>query len=160
MNDNETVEDVLLTAADTIMEFDMGEEEDEQEAQEAEADEAEAAAVEADNPFAADARRDRLKRRKKKRLNINSGEDTLDPNVAPSKLTATLLERFVRIFVMLSQASGLSLPIPFPSPSHAEPRLNAPPVCHGSKPQICLSRIQAPDRLSLNPSPPSGRQHR
>jgi hypothetical protein len=57
------------------------------------------------NPYAADARRDRLKRKKKKRLNINAGEATLDPDKPPAKLTATLLERFVRIFVMLSQVS-------------------------------------------------------
>ncbi len=44
-----------------------------------------------------------MKKKKKKRLGINVGEATLDPNTAPSKLTATLLERFVRIFVMLSQ---------------------------------------------------------
>ena len=100
MNDSETVEDVLLTAADAIMEFDMGEEGGAAE----EADEAEAIDDES-NPYAADAQRDRLKRKKKKRLNINAGEDTLDPNMAPSKLTATLLERFVRIFVMLSQVS-------------------------------------------------------
>ena len=49
---------------------------------------------------------DRAKRkRKRKRLGINVGETTLDPNIAPSKLTATLLERFVRIFVMLSQVT-------------------------------------------------------
>lgn len=47
---------------------------------------------------------DREKRKKRrKRLGINVGEATLDPNTPPSKLTATLLERFVRIFVMLSQ---------------------------------------------------------
>ncbi|GAX81569.1 hypothetical protein CEUSTIGMA_g8997.t1 [Chlamydomonas eustigma] len=58
------------------------------------------------NPYAADARRDRLKRKKKKRLNINAGEATLNPNKPPAKLTATLLERFVRIFVMLSQVAN------------------------------------------------------
>ncbi len=96
MNDNETVEDVLLHAADTIMEFDMGEED-------GEVEEEEEVVIDPDNPYAADAQRDRLKRKKKKRLNMNIGEATLDPNQPPVKLTATLLERFVRIFVMLSQ---------------------------------------------------------
>ena len=99
MNDNETVEDVLLTAADQIMEFDMGEEDGEA----APNEEDDPEAIDENNPFAADAQRDRLKRKKKKRLNINAGEATLDPNMPPAKLTATLLERFVRIFVMLSQ---------------------------------------------------------
>lgn len=45
----------------------------------------------------------------KKRLGKAVEEASLDPNQAPAKLTAPLLDRMMRIWVMLSQVCALSL---------------------------------------------------
>lgn len=47
------------------------------------------------------------KKKKKKRLGKSIEEASLDPNRPPAKLTSPLLERLMRIWVMLSQVGGL-----------------------------------------------------
>jgi hypothetical protein len=44
-----------------------------------------------------------MTQKRKKRLGKAIEEASLDPNTAPAKLTAPLLDRMMRIWVMLSQ---------------------------------------------------------
>ncbi|KAF5838899.1 hypothetical protein DUNSADRAFT_1989 [Dunaliella salina] len=91
-NDGDTAEDVLLSAADALLEFDVGEEDEEEEAVKKE-----------EKPVAPE---DPKKKKKKKRLGKSIEEASLDPNKPPAKLTAPLLDRLMRIWVMLSQVAN------------------------------------------------------
>eukprot|EP00200_Dunaliella_tertiolecta_P013666 CAMPEP_0202394750 /NCGR_PEP_ID=MMETSP1127-20130417/93597_1 /ASSEMBLY_ACC=CAM_ASM_000462 /TAXON_ID=3047 /ORGANISM="Dunaliella tertiolecta, Strain CCMP1320" /LENGTH=1471 /DNA_ID=CAMNT_0048997397 /DNA_START=145 /DNA_END=4558 /DNA_ORIENTATION=- len=92
-NDGDTAEDVLLSAADALLEFDVGEEDEEEEE----------AVKKEEKPMAAE---DPKKKKKKKRLGKSIEEASLDPNKPPAKLTAPLLDRLMRIWVMLSQVAN------------------------------------------------------
>eukprot|EP00983_Pelagomonas_calceolata_P091389 1157540-Pelagomonas_calceolata.AAC.3 len=65
-------------------------------------EEEEEAVKKEEKPMAAE---DPKKKKKKKRLGKSIEEASLDPNKPPAKLTAPLLDRLMRIWVMLSQAS-------------------------------------------------------